>query len=341
MLSGHTEPHSREIDRSLRSRTVVISKENPLIHVIKIQFRRLILGRLSGKVALVTGSGRGFGRPIAMAYAEEGCRVVAAALESEELDELASVIRSKGGEVLAIPLDLSKESEIDRMKNEVLDTYGRMDILVNNAAVSLWKTMEEMTTKDWDLTIAVNLRAYFLNVKAFLDTMKKQGRGSIINITSRSAEEGFVGEIAYCPSKFGIEGLTQCMALELRQYNIAVNTLNVGAPPGKQLKPTSLTLEDARKLPDELKQKYADDDSMVKAFSEAWTFLGLQDGHQITGQRLLVRELAAFLKNEGWDAAVAKWRGKLTRAVYTPYDFPELVRYQTPDGGWKELKFED
>jgi NAD(P)-dependent dehydrogenase (short-subunit alcohol dehydrogenase family) len=171
--------------------------------------------------------------------------------------------------------------------------------------------------------------------------MKKQGHGSIINVTSRSAEEGFVGEIAYCPSKFGIEGLTQCMALELRQYNIAVNSLNVGAPPGKQLKPTSLTLEEARKLPDELKQQYADDDSMVEAFSEAWTFLALQEGRQITGQRLLVRELAAFLKKEGWDAAVSKWRGKLTRAVYTPYDFPKLVRYQTPEGGWKELRFED
>jgi len=319
----------------------MISKDNPHIHVIKNEVRRLILGRLSGKVALVTGSGRGFGRPIAMAYAQEGCRVVAAALESDELSELASVIRSKGGEVLTIPVDLSRESEIERMKKEVLHTYGQMDILVNNAAVSLWKTMEEMTAQDWDLTIAVNLRACFLNAKAFLDTMKKQGHGSIINITSRSAEEGFVGEIAYCPSKFGMEGLTQCMALELRQYNIAVNTLNVGAPPGKQLKPTSLTLEEARKLPVELRQQYADDDSMVETFSEAWTFLALQDGHKITGQRLSVRELAAFLKKEGWDTAVSKWRGKLTRAVYTPYDFPKLVRYQTPEGGWKELRFED
>ena len=301
----------------------------------------IVLGKLSGRVALVTGSGRGYGRSIAIAYAREGAKVVAVARSTNELDEVASAIRAKGGEVLTISVDLSKESEIDRMKKEILDKYGRLDILVNNAAVSLWKTMEQMTAKDWDLTVAVNLRAYFLNAKAFLDTMKKQGHGSIINVTSRSAEEGFVGEIAYCPSKFGIEGLTQCMALELRQYNIAVNSLNVGAPPGKQLKPTSLTLEEARKLPDELKQQYADDDSMVEAFSEAWTFLALQDGHQITGQRLLVRELSAFLKKEGWDAAVSKWRGKLTRAVYTPYDFPKLVRYQTPDGGWKELKFED
>jgi len=298
------------------------------------------MGRLSGKVALVTGSGRGFGRPIAIAYAREGAKVVAAALESSELDELAYVIRSRGGEITTIPVDLSKEAEIDRMKKKILDTYGRLDVLVNNAAVSLWKTMEQMTVEDWDLTLAVNLRAFFLNVKVFLDTMKKQGRGSIINITSRSAEEGFVGEVAYCPSKYAIEGLTQCMALELKQYNIAVNTLNVGAPPGKQLKPTSLTLEEARRLPDEIKQRYADDDSMVEAFSDAWTFLALLDGHQITGQRLGVRELAEFLKKEGWESAVSKWRGKLTRAVYTAYDFPKSVRYQTPEGGWKELNFE-
>jgi NAD(P)-dependent dehydrogenase (short-subunit alcohol dehydrogenase family) len=328
-------------DVTLIRRVFMISKENPLIHVIKNELRRLMLGRLSGKVALVTGSGRGFGRAIAMAYAQEGCRVVAVARSSDELNELASVIRSKGGEVLTISVDLSRESEIERMKKEILDAYGQIDILVNNAAVSLWKTMEQMTTKEWDFTIAVNLRACFLNVKAFLDTMKKQRHGSIINISSRSAEMGFVGEIAYCPSKFGIEGLTQCMALELRQYNIAVNTLNVGAPPGKQLKPTNLTLEEAQKLPVEVRQKYADDDSMVEMFSEAWTFLALQDGHKITGQHFSVRELAAFLKNEGWDAAVSKWRGKLTRAVYTPIDFPKSVRYQTPDGGWKEYTFED
>ena len=297
--------------------------------------------RLTGKVALVTGSGRGFGRPIAIAYALEGAKVIAAALEKEELDDLARDGMAKGGEILPVPVDLSRPEEVERMRDLVLDRYGRLDVLVNNAAVSLWKTIDEMTARDWDLTLDVNLRAYFLNVKAFLDAMRKQGGGSIVNVTSRSAEEGFVAEIAYCPSKFAIEGLTQCLALELKQSNIAVNSLNVGAPTGKQLKPTSLTLAEANKLPDEVKARYADDDSMVEEFSEAWVFLALQKGSDITGQRFNVRELAKFLRNEGWDAALAKWKGKLTRATYVPYDFPKSVRYQTADGGWKELKLSD
>lgn len=297
------------------------------------------MGRLDGKVVLVTGSGRGFGRSMAMAYAREGAKVIAVARSVNELKSLESAVRSRGEEIMAIPVDLSKENEIQNLRDKVLSSYGRFDVLVNNAAVSYWKTIEDMTLQDWDFTMAVNIRSYFLATKAFLPTMKEQQSGSIINISSKSAEQGFVAEIAYCPSKFAMEGLTQCLALELNQYNIAVNSLNVGAPPGKVLKPTNLTLDEAEKLPREIKQKYADDESMVEAFTDAWTFLAVQDGSGVTGQRFSTRELAAFLEQNGWEKAVAKWRGKLTMAVYTPYDLPKVVRYQTPDGGWKELKF--
>ena len=90
--------------------------------------------------------------------------------------------------------------------------------------------------------------------------MKKQGKGSIINVTSASAQMGFVAEIGYCPSKFGLEGLTQCLAMELYQYNIAVNSLNVAAPEGKRLKPTELTLSEASRMPEDVRKMYADDD---------------------------------------------------------------------------------
>ncbi len=296
--------------------------------------------RLEGRVALVTGSGRGFGRSVAVAYAMEGARVVSVARTRSELDYTANLIHARGGEVLTIPADLSDVDEINRLRDEVLGNYGRLDVLFNNAATSPWKTVDEMTVEDWDRTMAVNLRAPLLLAQAFLGTMRDQGGGSIVNVTSASAAKGFVAELAYCPSKYGLEGLTQCLALELRPSNIAVNTLNVAAPPGKTLKPTELTEAEAREMPAEVRQRYAGVDSMVEAFKDAWVFVALQDGSGVTGQRLGTRTLAEELEREGWDAVTERYRCRLTRAVYEPYDFPERVRYQTPDGGWKELRFE-
>ncbi len=296
--------------------------------------------RLEGKVALVTGSGRGFGRPVAIAFALEGARVVSVARTGSELDITEEIITSKGGEVLTIQADLADPQEIRRLKVHVLDEYGRMDVIFNNAATSPWKTIDETTVDDWDRTLAVNLRAPFLLTKAFLEAMRGQGGGSVINVTSGSAVKGFVAEVAYGPSKYGLEGLTQCLALELKPHNIAVNTLGVAAPPGKALKPTELTQDEADRMPAEIRARYADDESMVKAFREAWTFMALQDGGGVTGQRVSTSRLAEELERDGWDAVRERMRGRLTRAVYEPYDFPRSVRYQTREGGWRELSFE-
>ena len=298
------------------------------------------LRRLEGKVALVTGSGRGFGRPVAIAYALEGARVVSVARTTSELSITEEMIRSKGGEVMTIQTDLADPDDILKLKGRVLDEYGRMDVIFNNAATSPWKTFDETTVDDWDRTLAVNLRAPFLLTKAFLGAMRAQGGGSIINVTSGAAVKGFVAEVAYCPSKYGLEGLTQCLALELKPHNIAVNTLGVAAPPGKGLKPTELTQEEADGMPAEVRERYADDESMVEAFRDAWTFMALQDGGGVTGQRVSTRQLAEELERDGWDTMRERMRGKLTRAVYEPYDFPRSVRYQTKEGGWRDLSFE-
>ena len=295
--------------------------------------------KLDGKVILVTGSGRGFGRAMAYTYALAGAKVVSVSRTVSELESLEKKIIEKGGEVLTVPTDLTDEKAILSLKDKVMGEYGHLDVLVNNAATSPWKTFEDMTIRDWDLTLSVNLRAQFILSKVFFDSMRSQGQGSIINITSKSSEIGFIAEVGYCPSKFGIEGLTQCLALELQPYNIAVNSLGVGAPPGLRLKPTELTLEEADKMPDEVKAKYADDDSMTEAFTEAWTFLALQNAKGVTGQRFGTRQLAEYLRLNGGEAAVAMWGRKLTKAVYVPYDFPKTARYQTPEGGFKEIHF--
>jgi NAD(P)-dependent dehydrogenase (short-subunit alcohol dehydrogenase family) len=277
---------------------------------------------------------------MAVAYAQEGARVVSVARNASELEETEKIIEARGGEVLTLSANLSSIVEINRLKEYVIETQGGLDVLVNNAATSPWKTVDKMTVEEWDYTIAVNLRAPFLLVKGFMISMTKRGGGSIINITSRSAEMGFVAETAYCPSKYGLEGLTQCLALELGPLNIAVNSLNVSVPEGMRLKPTSLTLEEAKMMPCEQKGFYADVNSMVRAFSEAWVFLAIQNGSGITGQRLSTKGLAEKLSRLGWETVCEHHRSRLTRAVYESYDFPKKVRYQTPGGGWRELNFE-
>src|SRR2546430_11236381 len=150
---------------------------------------------------------------------------------------------------------------------------------------------------------------------------------------------GFPRRIAYCPSKYAIEGLTQCMALELRPYNIAANSLNVSSVEGKQLKPTGLTLEEAARLPESVKGRYVDYDDLANAYADAWAFLALQRGNGVTGQRFRTKDLAAMLRSEGQESVLKKFKGKLTKATYVPIEFPKVSRYQTPGGGFKEIAY--
>jgi short-subunit dehydrogenase len=159
--------------------------------------------------------------------------------------------------------------------------------------------------------------------------MKKQGHGSIINISSGSATKGFMAETGYCPSKYGLEGLTQCLAMELFNYNIAVNSLSPSAPQGMILKPSKITASEEQKLPKDITSKYATDDSIFTAFAEAWCFLALQDAHGVTAQRFSSRELANCLSKDGWEATVTSRGNKLTKTVYVPYDLPDQVQYDT------------
>lgn len=275
---------------------------------------------------------------MAVAYASEGAHVVSTARTLSELKNTEEYIRAVGGRVSTIPCDLSDDESIKALVKAV-DELGGLDVLVNNAATSPWKVFDDMTMSDWDLTISVNLRAPFLLAKHFFKGMSERGGGSIINISSGSARFGFMAESAYCPTKFGLEGLTQCLALELKSFNIAVNSLNVSSPPGFRLKPTELTEEQALDVPEEVRARYASVDDMVSLFTDAWVFLAEQRGNGITGQRFRTRNLAEDLIGLGVDAVTRRYEGKLLEAVYKQIDFPEKVRYQTPEGGWKEIRF--
>ena len=284
---------------------------------------------LENKVVLVTGAGRGFGKYMCLAYAKEGATVLAASRTNSELEKLKKSIEGKGGKCITLRTDLLNMANMTKLTSYVEKQFGRLDTLVNCAADNLWKLFEETSIKEWDRSISINLRAPFILTKLFLPLLKKQDSASIINISSGSATRGFIAETAYCPSKYGLEGLTQCLAMELYQYNIAVNSLSPSAPHGKILKPSRLTPEDMEKVPDDLKAKYASDDSVVDAFAEAWSFLALQDVRGVTGQRFVTRQLADFINSNGWEATVAYWGNKFTKAVYVPYDIPEKVNYDT------------
>jgi len=295
--------------------------------------------KLDDKVVVVTGSGRGFGRSMAYSYSMRGAKTVLVALESNELYEASKQIESSGGYSYTFCTDISKTKNLHKLHKEVIEEFHRVDAIVNNAAVCPWHKIEETSAEEWDKIFAINVKAPFLLSKLFMNNMRDNGGGSIINITSRSAEIGFVAEIAFSPTKWAIEGLTQCLALELQPYNIAINSLKVATPLGKRLKPTGMTLEEADILPPEYKHKFPTEEEMSKEFGDAWAFLALQNAQGITGQRLGTREIAEHLRKHGCKSVKEKWKRKLTKAIYTSYNYPESVTYQTPNGGTKELKF--
>ena len=207
---------------------------------------------LTDSVAIVTGASRGIGKAIAIALAREGARVVVAARTRRDLPLIAGTIeataeeiRTRGGRAVAIKTDVSKEQSVALMVEKTLHEWGRIDILVNNAATNIPALFSAMPQKNWDRVMEVNLRGTVLCTKAVLPAMMAQGRGHIINISSVVTQnlqhEPFTG-IAYDVSKTAINRLTLGLAQELHQYGIAVNAImpdNTDSPGWVYLHPGS------------------------------------------------------------------------------------------------------
>jgi NAD(P)-dependent dehydrogenase (short-subunit alcohol dehydrogenase family) len=265
---------------------------------------------LEDRVALVTGAGRGWGRAISLAFARQGAQVIAAARTQSELEITANVVRIEGGHIETICVDVALEAELQRVAREILGKYGRLDVLVNNAAQLPLVPFEEMSMEAFDRVLAVNLRAPIVLCKLFLESMKKQGRGSLINVSSNAGVRGFELESAYCTAKFGIEGFSRALALEVKKHNLAVNTITPGgANAGVRIKPTSLTQGDYDRLSEAEKGQWVDSIVMTEAF----VFLAMQDGSGVTGERVLAYELSEQIRRQGWHVqpaaeALDTWR---------------------------------
>ena len=184
--------------------------------------------RLKGKVALVTGGGTGIGKGIALEFAKEGAKIAITGRRLDKLQEVVEAIKKNGGEAIAIKGDVSNPSDVDRMVKTTVDTFKRLDILVNCAGVLYSANLAQHTQKIWDETIDINLKGSFLCIQRAVPEMLKQGKGKIISISSIAGQIGFPNSVAYCASKGGIMGMTKALAMELAPLKINVNDIAPG-----------------------------------------------------------------------------------------------------------------
>src|SRR5437773_4499431 len=188
---------------------------------------------LKDKVAIVTGASQGIGRDTALALAQAGAKVVVAARNEEKLAALASEIIAAGGEAFALKLDVADAEQVKAGFKQVIEKFGRLDILVNNAAVTRDGLAMRMKADDWDAVIRTNLTGAHLCIQQALGTMMRARAGRIINIAPIVAQMGNAGQANYVAAKAGLIGLTKAMAIEISSRNITVNAVAPGFKIGR------------------------------------------------------------------------------------------------------------
>ena len=239
---------------------------------------------LKGKIAVITGAGRGIGRAIAMQFAEYGAKVVVNYRNSiAQVEELVAAIRNAGGEALAVRADISREDEAKGLINAAVEQYKRLDILVNNAGITKDNLLMRMTEEDFDKVIDTNLKGSFYCLKHAATVMLKQRSGRIINISSVVGLTGNAGQTNYAASKAGVIGMTKSAARELASRGITVNAV---APGFIQTDMTDV-------LPDKVKEAGIASIPLKRfgtprEVAEAVSFLASDAASYITGQVLQV-----------------------------------------------------
>lgn len=184
---------------------------------------------LTGKIALITGAGRGIGRAIALAYAEAGAAVVCAARTQIEIEQVAAAIGEQGGQAAAIAVDVADLPSVRRMMEAAVAQFGGLDILVINAGVNLdRRSVQESIPVDWQDTLQINLIGAYFCAQAAIPYLKERNGGKIITVGSGMGHRSSSGRSAYCVSKAGLWMLTRCLAEELWPFNISVNELIPG-----------------------------------------------------------------------------------------------------------------
>lgn len=236
---------------------------------------------LKDKVALLTGASQGIGRETALALAEAGAKVAAAARNEEKLASLVSEIVNAGGEAIAIKMDVADPEQIKSGFKQVLEKFSRLDILVNNAAITRDGLALRMKQEDWDAVIRTNLTGAHLCIQQALSTMMRARTGRIINIASVVAQMGNAGQANYVAAKAGLVGLTKAIAIEIASRNITVNAV----APGFIATPMTDVLSD--KVKEELKNRIPlGRMGSARDVASAIVFLASDEAAYITGHVL-------------------------------------------------------
>ncbi|MDO8690034.1 MAG: 3-oxoacyl-ACP reductase FabG [Dehalococcoidia bacterium] len=242
------------------------------------------MGRLDAKVAIVTGSGRGIGRAVAMTFAREGAKVVIAELDLEPAEEVVTDIKSAGGMALAVATDVSNRESVKKMVEAAIKAFGQIDILVNNAGILRLNMLSKMTEDQWDAVLNTHLKGTFNCTQAVVTHMIDRKYGKVINVVSRAGIQGTIGQINYGSAKGGILGFTKSAAKELARYNINVNAVS----PGAATRMTEKIRTDPKLSQVYLEQiplrRWAEPEEIAPAF----VFFASDEAAYITGQVLCV-----------------------------------------------------
>lgn len=242
--------------------------------------------RLKDKVALVTGSSRGVGKSIALAFAKEGAKVMINYTSNEKAaNEVLETIQKMGGQAKVFKADVAKKAEAQALAQATVDAFGGLDILVNNAGFTRPAMMLKMTEEQWDAVVDIHLKGAWLCAQAAAPHMIAKNYGKIINVTSVAGMVGTVGQINYSAAKGGVISMTKSMARELARNNICVNVISLGIVP--------TDMSEKITTDEKLKEIYMNR-ILLKRFGEteeltpAFVFLASDEANYITGQLLPV-----------------------------------------------------
>ncbi|HYQ61230.1 MAG TPA: 3-oxoacyl-ACP reductase family protein [Desulfatiglandales bacterium] len=242
--------------------------------------------KLKDKVALVTGSSRGVGKSIAIAFAKEGAKVMVNYTSNEKAaNEVLETIQKMGGQARVFKADVAKKAEAQALVQATVDAFGGLDILVNNAGFTRPAMMLKMTEEQWDAVVNIHLKGAWLCAQAAAPHMIAKNSGKIINVTSVAGMVGTVGQINYSAAKGGVISMTKSMARELARNNICANVISLGIVP--------TDMSEKITTDEKLKEIYMNR-ILLKRFGEteeltpAFVFLASDDANYITGQLLAV-----------------------------------------------------
>jgi 3-oxoacyl-[acyl-carrier protein] reductase len=248
---------------------------------------------LDGKVALVIGAARGLGWGISRALGQAGARVCITDINDSELARAEDDLVADGTEVLSMHLDVAELAAFQDVVRQVVDRWGRLDVMVQNAIYMPVLLFEDTSPGVWWRQLHVSLGGLFNATRACWDVMRVQGGGHIVGIASGSSVRGYKEEVAYCAGKHGQEGFIKSLALEAEPYNIALNTLG----PGKRIKPTRITWEELDAMSDAEKEDWADPVELGKGF----VWLASQPPNRFSGLRFDAGVIADTVDREGYD----------------------------------------